>query len=143
MFHKKKTKMIYMIIFLFECFNRTTHVITKRILDAARCIFVANFDVLTRLYIGACWKRSWMHPLLFRLNAFMQLLSLVDNNITKCIQIRSNSHSKRVGTHSYFFMRQNHVQESKESICFPMNTFYSTKLMKRVPDGTSLNAFDL
>ncbi len=84
-----------------------------------------------------------MHPLRFRLNVFMQRLSFVDNNITKRIQMRSNSHSKRVGTHSYFFMRQNHIQELKESICFPMNIFYSTKLMKRVPDGTTLNAFDL
>ena len=30
------------------------HVITKRILDAARCVFVANFGVLTRLCIGGC-----------------------------------------------------------------------------------------
>ena len=84
-----------------------------------------------------------MHPLLFRLNAFMQRLPFMDNSITKRVRMRSNSHSKRVGTHSYLFMRQNHVQELKESICFPMNTFYLTKLMKRVPDGTSINAFDL
>jgi hypothetical protein len=48
----------------------TTHVITKRILDAARCVFVANVGVLTRLYIEALWKRIYVHPPLFFLNAF-------------------------------------------------------------------------
>ena len=91
-----------------------THVITKRNPNAHRCVFVANFSVLTRFDRKESWIERQTHPLTYSLERVSQSLRELQVysavSAFRCIQIiffQTHSIASRIlhasGSHPSFY----------------------------------------